>query len=86
LLAEVERLRDGLVAVAVDLQGLGHATPWNYGRALRRLVEPPDACPPAPSHAKEGACDDEFCSPSRPCGNCVSEAASHRAKEGSTDG
>lgn len=40
LIAEVERLRAGIEKCATALQGLGHETPWKYGRELRALIEP----------------------------------------------
>lgn len=46
LVAEVERLRAGIETVAAKLQGLGHETPWKYGRELRDLIDPPP--PPDP--------------------------------------
>lgn len=38
LVAEVDRLTNGIKDVAIRLQGLGHETPWKYGRELRALV------------------------------------------------
>lgn len=39
LIAEIERLRRGIDAVATALQSLGHAKPYSFGRELRTLLD-----------------------------------------------